>query len=157
MKKTNFLIKIKKESKLELVKPNEEIKEAYIRKSESNLTSAKILLDNNKLEEAVGLAYYSMYNLLLALLFKVGIKCENHSGTIILLKELFELDNSQIDFAKKERIDKQYYADFHLVREDVVEMIEIAEEFNGKILDFVSKISEQKIKEYRIKFKEILK
>ena len=157
MGKESFLKRLEKENKLKLVESNEAIKESYLEKSDSNLASAKILLENDKLEESVGLAYYSMYNMTTALLFKVGIKCENHSGTIILLKELFELDNSQIDFAKKERIDKQYYADFHLVREDVVEMIEIAEEFNGKILDFVSKISEQKIKEYRIKFKEILK
>ena len=90
MKKINFLIKLKKERKLELIEPSEEIKESYIKKSESNLMSAKILSENNKLEESVGLAYYSMYNQLLALLSKIGIKSENHSASIILLKELFD-------------------------------------------------------------------
>jgi uncharacterized protein (UPF0332 family) len=64
MKKTNFLNKIKKEGKLELVQPSEEMKQSYLIKSESNIISAKILLTNGRLEESVSLAYYSMYHLL---------------------------------------------------------------------------------------------
>lgn len=78
MKKTNFLNKMKKEGKLELVESSEEMKKSYMTKSESNLISSKILLANERLEESVSLAYYSMYHLLIALLFKVGIKSENH-------------------------------------------------------------------------------
>jgi hypothetical protein len=43
-----------------------------------------------------------MYNSLTALLFRVGIKCENHAGSILLLKKLFkriDLFNA-ISFAK---------------------------------------------------------
>lgn len=156
MKKINFLIKLKKEGKLELVEPGEEIKESYIRKSESNLVSAKILLDNDKLEESVGLAYYSMYNLLLALLFKVGIKSENHSASIILLKEVFSLGNKEISDAKTERIDKQYYVDFVISKEDVKDTIRKAEIFNSKLIDFVSKINNEDIKNYRKDFMKLL-
>jgi uncharacterized protein (UPF0332 family) len=45
-----------------------------------------------------------MYNSLTALLFRVGIKCENHAGSILLLKKLFkriDLFNA-ISFAKEE-------------------------------------------------------
>lgn len=59
MKRINFLIELKKKGKLEIVEPSEEIKNSYIEKSESNLISAKILLKNERLEEAVSLAYYS--------------------------------------------------------------------------------------------------
>lgn len=62
MKKMNFLAKLKKEGKLKVVELSEEVKESYLEKSESNLISAKLLLDNDRLEEAVYLAYYSMYN-----------------------------------------------------------------------------------------------
>lgn len=48
MKKSDFLNKLKKEGKLSLVEPSEEIKQAYIEKSESNLISAKILLQNKQ-------------------------------------------------------------------------------------------------------------
>ncbi len=135
MKKINFLIKLKKENKLKLVESSGEITDSYIKKSESNLISAKILLENKKLEESVSLAYYSMYHILSALLFKTGIKCENHSGAIIILKEVFEIDNSDISFAKKERVDKQYYTDFHIILQEVKEAIESAENFNNKIIN----------------------
>ena len=108
MKKISFLIKLKKEGKLKAVEPGEEIKESYQQKSRNSLKSAQILLQNRQIEDAVPLAYYSMYYVLTALLFKVGIKCENHSASIIILKELFRIDDSAISFAKTERVDKQY-------------------------------------------------
>jgi uncharacterized protein (UPF0332 family) len=156
MKTTNFLTKLYKEGKLKILESSEEIKEAYLVKSESNLISSKILFENNRFEESVSMAYYSMYNLLNALLFKVGIKCENHSGAIILLKELFNLDNSKLSFAKKERIDKQYYVDFNVTKEQVLETIKIAEENNKEIMDFIAKLKNKEINEYRNKFLKIL-
>ena len=86
MKTSNFLNKLKKEKKLELIEPSREVRESYLKKSESNLVSAKILLKSNMLEESVSLAYYSMYHILIALLFYVGIKSENHTASIVLLK-----------------------------------------------------------------------
>ena len=156
MKKINFLIKLKKERKLGLVEPSEEIKESYLKKSESNLISAKILLENNKLEESVGLAYYSMYYLLAALLFRVGIKSENHSASIILLKELFLFDNKEVSDAKTERIDKQYYVDFVISKEDGKDTIRKAEIFNNKLIDFISKLNNEDITNYREKFMKLL-
>jgi len=150
MKERNFLTKIFKEKKLQLVEPSEEIKDSYLEKSESNLISAKILLENNRLEESVSLCYYSMYHLLTALLFKTGIKCENHSASIILLKELFSLDNKDISFAKKERVDKQYYTDFKITKQEVIEVVKIAEDFNKELLDFISKLSNNEIQKYRL-------
>jgi len=152
MKKIGFLDKLKKEGKLELVEPSEEIKKSYIEKSESNLVSAKILFDNGKLEESVALTYYSMYHALTALLFRIGVKSENHSASIILLKRLFEIDNSDIESAKKERVDKQYYVDFEITKEQVKEAIKQAEKFNGKMIDFISRLTNESTLGYREKF-----
>ena len=157
MKKIKFLIKLAKERKLELIEPSEEIKESYIGKSKSNLLSSKILLENNQLEEAVALTYYSMYHMLTALLFKTGIKCENHSGSIILFKELFNLNNEDILYAKSERVDKQYYTDFHITKLELIESIKTAELFNSKLLDFISRLTNSEIKDYRKKFVELIK
>jgi len=156
MKKINFLINLKKKKKLRLVEPSEEIKKSYISKSESNLISVKILLENDKLEEAIALTYYSMYHMLTALLFKIGIKCENHSASIILLEEIFDLNNLDILNAKKERIDKQYYTDFHIKKQEVIEAMKNAEEFNNKIFDFISRLNNKDIKKYRNNFKELI-
>ncbi len=157
MKETNFLKKLRKQRKLELVESSEELKQSYIIKSESNLASAKILLNNDKFEESVGLAYYSMYHLLTALLFKIGIKSENHSASIILLKNLFNYDNKEIFDAKKERIDKQYYVDFVVTKEEVKDTISKAEIFNSKLIDFISKINNEDIKIYRKGFMDMIK
>jgi uncharacterized protein (UPF0332 family) len=157
MKEIDFLIKLKIEGKLERVNPNEEIKQSYIQKSGSSLISAKILLDNDKLEESVSLAYYSMYHFLTALLFKTGIKSENHTASIILLKEIFNQNNKDIFNAKKERIDKQYYIDFKITKQDVLDTIKTAELFNGRIYDFISKISNKDIENYRNKFEDLIK
>lgn len=155
MKKINFLIELKKDKRLELVEPSQEIVKSYIEKSESNLISSKILIYNNRLEEAIALTYYSMYHIITALLFKTGIKCENHDGTIILLKEVFNIDNSSMFDAKAERLDKQYYADFNITKEEVKDAITNAEIFNSKVLDFISKLNSESIKLYREKFKEL--
>ena len=151
-----FLIKLQKQAKLKIVESSEEMQKSYVEKSESNFISAKILLNNNRLEEAVSLAYYSMYHILLALLFKTGIKSENHTASIILLKEIFGIDNSEILFAKKERVDKQYYVNFHIAKKDVTDLIKKAEEFNKKILDFISKLNNNMLKLYKEKFKEMI-
>lgn len=155
MRKIIFLSKLKANGKLELVEPSVEVEASYREKSESNLISAKILLDNARLEEAVALTYYSMYNMLVALLFKAGIKCENHAASIILLKELFGLDNSDIFSAKKDRIDKQYYTDFKVAKEEVADSIKSAEVFNRELYDFISKVSKTDVEEYREKFSEL--
>ena len=130
---------------------------SYIEKSKNSLKSAKILLENNQIEDAVPMAYYSMYNLVTALLYKAGIKCENHAGSILLLKELFGIDNSKVKFAKTERVDKQYYIDFKITNADVINIIRIAEEFNPIIYDFMDKLTSEQIKKYREEFKKSLK
>ncbi|PIN94650.1 DNA-binding protein [Candidatus Pacearchaeota archaeon CG10_big_fil_rev_8_21_14_0_10_30_48] len=151
-----FLSKLVKEGKIKFVESSEEIKKSYLNKSESNLDSAKILLKNDKLEESVSLVYYSMYSSIIALFFKIGIKCENHSATIIILKEIFGINNSDISFAKKERIDKQYYADFNVTELEVKESLKIAEEFNAKVLDFIIKLNNSDVEKYKLKFKELI-
>ena len=156
MRRIDFLNRLKKEGKLALAEPSENIKQSYIRKSESNIISAKILSENDRLEEAVALLYYSMYHMLTALMFKTGIKSENHSASILLLKEIFNIENSDISFAKKERVDKQYYVDFKITKEDVRDAIKTAEVFNNKVLDFISRLTNENINVYRERFNEVV-
>lgn len=157
MKKKDFLTNIIEQGRLGLVEPSEEIKSSYLEKSESNLISAKLLLDNKRLEESVSLIYYSMYHLVIALLFKIGIKSENHSASIILLKDIFDIDNNELFNAKKERIDKQYYTDFKIAKEEVLEFLKIAEGFNNLLHDFINRLNSNDILNYKNKFKELIK
>jgi uncharacterized protein (UPF0332 family) len=149
MRRINFLAKLKQEDKLQLVEASEEIKTAYLERSAESLRSAKALFEINNLKDSVALTYYSMYYSLLALLFKTGIKCENHTGAIMLLKEVFDLNNDKISRAKKERVDKQYYVDFSVTKEEVSELIEVAEEFNSNLSNFIDSLNSEKIINYR--------
>ena len=99
-----FLNKLKKEKKLELVESSEDICNSCADKSTNCLKSAKLLLQNNLYENSVRMSYYAMYNQLTALLFRTGIKCENHAGSILLLKLLFNKEElfKLISDAKKE-------------------------------------------------------
>ena len=56
-----------------------------------------------------------------------------------------------ISKAKSERVDKQYYIDFAITKEEVMKSIHIAEEFIIEINNFTENLTEDKIKEYRSK------
>ena len=157
MKKINFLTRLNQEGKLKLTAPSEDIKESYLQKSKNALQSAKILLENNQVENAVPMAYYSMYHLLTALLYKTGIKCENHTGAILLLKELFGQDSHDIHYAKTERVDKQYYVDFKINQEEVKNLIRMAETFNAKLYEFIDKLTTQQAQKHQEELKEALR
>lgn len=111
MKDLDFLNKLKKERKLELVEMSEQMSASYEKKSQESGQVAKLAFENKYFESTIIQGYYSMYNSVLSLFFKCGIKCENHSASAILLKNLFHLDKLGVIFqkAKEERIDKQYY------------------------------------------------
>ena len=156
MKKQDFLSELKKEGKLELVEPSEEICISYLEKADNCLKSAKLLLENNLFENSISMSYYVMYNSLTALLFKSGIKCKNHAGTILILKRIFARTDlfKIISFAKKERIDKQYYVtsknDF-LTKESAQDMLSKAEKFLVQINLTIKNIRNEEIKSLRAK------
>ena len=163
MEETAFLKKMKKESKIALVEPSEEIKESYIKKAEDCLKSAKILFESQLYENSTSEAYYSMYNSLLALLFKTGVKSENHSASIILFKKLFNNNKmvEEISFAKGERIDKQYYVEAQQIikatKESCKTIINLAEGFIIKMKTLILEINNEIIRKARVSFEDIFK
>jgi uncharacterized protein (UPF0332 family) len=154
--KQGFLRKLHKDKALLLVEPSVGIKTAFLKKSESYLASAKLLLTHEKFEESVSMGYYSMYYSVMALFFVTGIKCENHTAAIMLLHDIFGIDNTEIELAKKERIDKQYYVESAPVHDDVVAMIRTAETFNAVILDVIDRLTHEKIEAFRKKLNKTL-
>lgn len=103
-----------------------------------------------------------MYNSLLSLLFKTGIKSENHSASIILLEKLFQNKEltKTINWAKKERIDKQYYIEtrqmLKTTKESCNEMIIKAEDFLIKIKLIISELNNKEIESIRNLFSKLL-
>ena len=93
-----------------------------------------------------------MYHKANSLLRLIGIKCENHVAVILLLKEFFQIDNREISFAKEERINKQYYTDFSITKQEVKQGILDAEKFIEKLDFFIDSLTEDKKKDYKQKF-----
>jgi len=154
MKNQDFLIKLVKQKKIVLVESSEEISQSYLVDSKSYFSSARILFLENKLKEVTQLVYFSVYYSVLSLLFKVGIKSETHFGSIILLKEIFNIDNSFPLFLMKKRVGT-YYPDFKIENKLLEELMSNAEEFNSIIFDFISKLDLSKINLCRKNFSEV--
>jgi uncharacterized protein (UPF0332 family) len=157
MKKQDFLSKLKIEGKLELVPPSDDIKESYLEKSANSLKASRLLLKSNLLEEATSMAYYAMYHALLALMFKCGIKCENHTGNILLPKSFFgEVALYEvISYAKKERVDKQYYTDFEVVIDDVEKLIVKSQDFATNVKVIIESLTSERIGTVRTKYESL--
>lgn len=92
-----------------------------------------------------------MYYSVLALFYRIGLKSENHTASILLLKGIFGIDTRELERAKRERIDNQYYIDFHITKETTMEMLKVAESFNSEIMGFIDSLKEKEITEYRNK------
>jgi len=161
MIKSTFLSKLKINKKLKLVEPSDEICTSYLKKADKCMLSAKILFENKLYENSVSESYYAMYNSLTALLFKTGIKCENHAGSIMLLELVFSRKDlsDKISESKKERIDKQYYVtseeDFVLTRESSNEMLRTAEDFLLEIKLFIERMNISDTHKFRDKFSRL--
>ena len=162
MKEIIFLKKLRKTGRLELVEPSDEMKSSYLLKAENCLTSSKILYQNKLYENSTSEAYYCIYNSLLSLLFKIGIKSENHSASIILFEKLF--DNRELAkivlWAKEERIDKQYYVEtqqiIKVTKESCNEMIIKAEDFLLRLKTLINELGNEKISQIRKSFEGLL-
>lgn len=162
MKELNFLKKLKRKGVIELVESSEEMKSSYLIKAENCLKSAKILFSSQLYENSISEAYYCIYNSLLSLLFKIGIKSENHSASIIIFDKLF--DNKEmvkiISWAKEERIDKQYYVETQQIvkvtKESCNEMILKSEDFLVKMKLLINELSNERISSARNSFSKLL-
>jgi uncharacterized protein (UPF0332 family) len=157
MTRQDFFRKLQHEHRLMLVAPSPEISGSYLAKSDSFLDSARILREAEHPEEAVSMAYYSMYHAMTALLFRAGIRCENHAGSIMLLEELFGMDISALDNAKRMRVDTQYYVDRTIGMEDVEELIRVADDFHDLVHDRIDRITGDEITRVRKAMGRILR
>lgn len=162
MKKLNFLSSLKEEGKLSAVDSSEEIAKAYLIKSDKCIRVAKLAFLEGIYENSVSEAYYSIYNTIMSLFFRCGIKCENHSASAILLKEIFELrDLCEIFLEfKKDRIDNQYYLPVSngesMTGLECDKKIKIAENFILQMRSYIGRLGVEEVRKFYVKFKEFL-
>jgi len=99
--------------------------------------------------------YYAEYYALYSFLQKIGIKCENHSCSILAAGFLLGKDKIKtINKHKDKRIDAQYY--MKVDQENKVRvMLAEAKNFVSYFDELVSNLSETEIKEYRDKISKL--
>ena len=135
---------------LKLVEPNSMLSKSYMEHSKSSLLRAEKDLEDNDLLWATVAIYYAEYYSLYSFLQRIGIKCENHSCSILAVGFLLGEDKVKtINEHKSKRIDAQYY--MKTDKEDKVKvMLRQAKIFVSFFDDLVSNLSDSEIKNYRI-------
>lgn len=147
---------IGKKGGLNLVEPNTNLSEAYVKKAEEALES----IGTNKIKDwKISTAYYAIYFSLYSLLIKTGVNCEIHSCTIEFAKQFFNeyFGSGEIEFVEdslKARIDSQYYVDRTVPDSQYRKMIKLAPGFFVKCKSILIKLNEKKINEIRSKFQD---
>lgn len=148
-----FLInKLKKEGKIKLIDPSENVSKSYLEKSKNSLRSSKILMDNNLFENSISMIYYSMYNSLYSILQKIGIKCEIHSCSIkfmeLYLRKFYSKEDCNlIQTAFSCRNNLQYYVDRDVNKSDLKLIFSSARIFVSKSKIILFKINKEFLNE----------
>ena len=156
------MVKIKwcagKREGLNLIEPNSNLAEAYIKKAGEALESMRV---NVIKDWRISTAYYTLYFSLYSVLTKIGVKCEIHSCTIAFARRFLSefLTEENLDFIEdslKARIDSQYYIDRTVPDEQYNKMVKNAPEFLVKCKSILIKLNEKKINEIRKEFQKAL-
>jgi len=149
---------LKSKNGIELVEPNDNLCQAYLKKAEEALES---MAEVSNRDWKISTAYYSMYFSLYSVMMKAGVKCEIHSCTLEFMKqflsEYYTGDECRlIQTAYKSRVDAQYYVS-KLVSDDTYEEISYCVPgFLVKCKATGKKLDEKKIEEIRAKIKKLM-
>jgi len=150
MAKVNLNWCKKQEKGISLVEPNANLSEDYLKSAQETLLLLKDVHSKSNMWTAT-MKYYCEYFAVYSLLIRVGIKCEIHDCTIMLVK-LFEEQNilpkgtyEMLDKDKGLRIDNQYFLKNIKVKIDFNEL----SDFVLKIKDIISSLTLEDIKKIR--------
>lgn len=161
MKKLTFLDRLKAEKSLRIIEPSDEICKSYLIKSDKCSRVAKLAFNAGIYENAVSEAYYSIYNTVTALFYKCGIRCENHSAAVLLIKQLFHLPALYATFSefKKDRIDNQYYTPIKniepITKEKCDERLKTVQKFCAELRAHMEKLTLEDIQTLRINYDKL--
>lgn len=134
---------------LRIVEPNERLAKSYIEEAKASLERAEKNFADGDLLWTTVVIYYAEYYGMYSFLQRIGIKCENHSCSILAATLLLGKDRIKIiNDHKDKRIDAQYY--MKTDKEDKVrEMLKEAKLFISQFDELVSNIDEKDIAGYR--------
>ena len=134
---------------LRIVEPNERLSKSYLEQAKSSLLRAEKDFNDNDLLWATVTIYYAEYYALYSFLQRIGVKCENHTCSILTVTLLLGEDKTKtINNHKDKRIDAQYY--MKVEQESKVKaMLQEAKIFISIFDELLSNINEENISSYR--------
>lgn len=148
-KKIKWCFKIK--DGLKIVEPNERLSRSYLEQAKSSLLRANRNFKENDFLWTTVAIYYAEYYALYSFLQKIGIKCENHSCSIVAVTFLLGKEATEIiNQHKEKRIDAQYYIKVGQ-KNKIKLMLAESQNFISKFDELVSNLSHKEIKNYRNK------
>jgi len=152
-KKLKWCFKIK--DGLKIVEPNERLPKSYLDQAKSSLLRANKDFEDKDLLWTTVTIYYAEYYALYSFLQRIGVKCENHSCSILAVSILLGEDKTRtINEHKDKRIDAQYYMKVDQETK-VKSMLIEAQNFISEFDELVSNLSDKEIKAYRDKISKI--
>ena len=159
--KSKILWCSKQNKGIKLVKPNDNLSDAYLKKSNNSLKSMNLNAGAELYDWAVDAAYYARYHSIYALLQKCGIVCEIHDCSINLIRLLFDDKLSEgllkeLENSKKQRVDLVYYTNRLLSIEEINKNIESAPKFMLTVEKIISELNVDDINKIRERLKRFL-
>jgi uncharacterized protein (UPF0332 family) len=141
---------LKQSKGIRLVKPSDNLVNAYLEKSRNALKSMEVNAQASIIEWGISASYYAKYFAVYALLSKIGIKCEIHDCTITLFEYLFSNDASaeiinDLRNSKEDRVETQYYT--HEIKVDLEQVIQKTKRFVLEIEKVLDDLDSEKIGE----------
>jgi uncharacterized protein (UPF0332 family) len=148
-KKLKWCFKLKDGLKLE--EPSERLASSYLQEAKASLLRAEKNFADGDLLWTTVVIYYAEYYALYSFLQRIGIKCENHTCSILAAGFLLgEEKTKTIHEHKTKRIDAQYYMRVDK-QEEVKAMLFQAKQFVVEFDTLVSSLNEKEIEEFREK------
>ena len=138
---------------LRITEPNERLAKSYIEEAKSSLDRAEKNFRDNDLLWTTVVIYYAEYYALYSFLQRIGVRCENHSCSILATAFILGEDKTQvINRHKDKRIDAQYYMKTGKEQE-VAKMLQEAKMFVSSFDNIVSNLSQEEINSYTNKLR----
>ena len=146
-KKLNWCFRLK--DGLKIAEPNERLSKSYLEQAKSSLLRAEKDLNDKDLLWSTVAVYYAEYYALYSFLQRIGVKCENHTCSILAVTLLLGKDKTKtINQHKEKRVDAQYY--MKVDQENKIKiMLQEAKIFVSNFDELVSSLTESEVKEYR--------
>ncbi|MBI5001978.1 HEPN domain-containing protein [Candidatus Woesearchaeota archaeon] len=136
---------------LKIEEPSERLAKSYLEEAKASLKRAEKNFADGDLLWTTVVIYYAEYYALYSFLQRIGIKCENHTCSILATSILLGEDVvNTINTHKNKRIDAQYYMRVDK-QEEVATMLRDAKVFVIQFDAQVSGLSENDIGAFRKK------